>query len=233
MLSKNSESERRLADGLVFVTGTNTEVGKTWLGARLTELLRARSVEVAARKPVMSFDASDSTTDAAVLAAATGEPEGTVCPEHRRYEVPMAPPMAAEILGRASFSINDLLGEISIPDRGLVFVEGVGGPRSPLASDGDSVALIDKLEPDEVILVGDSKLGAINDVLTSCDALGRRPLVYLNHFDPSDDLHVRNREWLEARCGLLVFVAPPALAEHLVRNSPTTLDARSQPMEVK
>ena len=40
---------------LVFVTGTGTEVGKTWVGARLAEVLRKSRRNVAARKPAQSF----------------------------------------------------------------------------------------------------------------------------------------------------------------------------------
>src|SRR5581483_721782 len=86
----------RDCDLLVFVTGTGTEIGKTWWGSALATELHARGVAVAARKPAQSFAPNDAHTDADVLARATGERPDDVCPPHRWYPVPLAPPMAAD-----------------------------------------------------------------------------------------------------------------------------------------
>jgi dethiobiotin synthetase len=125
----------------------------------------------------------------------------------------MAPPMAAESLGRAPFSIEDLASELSWPtdavDVGLV--ETAGGVRSPLAADGDCLALCEVLAPDVVVLVADAGLGTINAVRLTLDALRSVPaavVVVLNRFDAALDLHVRNREWLQARDALTVVAGP-------------------------
>jgi len=117
---------------LVVCTGTATEIGKTWVGAATLRALRDRGLSVAARKPVQSYEIGDPTTDAAELAAATGEAVDMVCPAHRIYEVPMAPPMAADVLGRPSFTIEDLAAEITWPAKAgampaLVIQHGSGG----------------------------------------------------------------------------------------------------------
>jgi dethiobiotin synthetase len=182
---------------LVVVTGTTTEIGKTWVGARVLEALRAADVRVAARKPVQSFVPEDGPTDADLLAAATAESPYDVCPRHRWYERPLAPPMAAEALGRAPFTIDDLVAELAWPtviDIGLV--EGVGGPRSPLAADGDTVDLVHAVGPSTVVLVADAGLGTINAVRL-CAAALPGPVVVLNRYDRGDDLHARNRRWLD------------------------------------
>jgi dethiobiotin synthetase len=202
---------------LVVVTGTGTEVGKTWVAARVLARLRTDGVRVAARKPVQSFATADGSTDAEVLAQATGEEPGEVCPAHRWYERPLAPPMAADVLGRAPFSIADLIGEITWPDGVEVgLVEGVGGPRSPLAADGDTVDLVRALSPSVVVLVADAGLGTINAVRLSAAALPA-PLVVLNRYDGGDDLHVRNRRWLADECGLDVVTSAEGVADRLRR----------------
>lgn len=133
---------------LVVALGTATEVGKTWVGARVLEELRRAGVSVGARKPVQSFAPGDGATDAEVLAAATGEAVEDVCPPHRWYEVAMAPPMAADALGRAPFTAADLVRELRWPQGVTVgWVETVGGPRSPIAADGDSADLAAALAP--------------------------------------------------------------------------------------
>ena len=185
---------------LVLVAGTGTEVGKTWVACRLARELRRRGLIVAARKPVQSYDAGDDLTgtDAALLAHATGEHPAVVCPQHRWYPVAMAPPIAAEALGRAPFTVADLVAELAWPPAvGVGLVEAAGGVRSPLAADGDAVAMAAALCPERVVLVADAGLGTINDVRLSTAALGPWPVtVVLNRFDPGEDLHVRNLEWL-------------------------------------
>jgi dethiobiotin synthetase len=192
------------------VAGTGTEVGKTWVACRLARALRARGLIVAARKPAQSFDARDDAadTDAGMLAHATGDHPAVVCPRHRWYPVAMAPPMAAAALGRPRFTIADLAGELAwAPGVGVGLVESVGGVRSPLADDGDTVDLAATLRPERIVLVADAGLGTINGVRLAAGALARWPLtVVLNRFDPRDDLHGCNADWLAGRDGLDVVV---------------------------
>ena len=199
---------------LVVALGTGTEAGKTWVGAAVLGELRRRGVAVAARKPVQSFAPGDGPTDAHVLAAATGELAEDVCPPHRWYAAAMAPPMAAEVLGRPPFTVAELAGELRWPDRTAVgWVETVGGPRSPIAVDGDSADLVAALAPDVAVLVADAGLGVINAVRLCAAALPAAPVVVLNHYDGSE-LHVRNRRWLESD-GLDVIVDRAELAGRL------------------
>ncbi|HVN51780.1 MAG TPA: AAA family ATPase [Acidimicrobiales bacterium] len=210
---------------LVVVVGTGTEVGKTWVAAAALRALRRRGLRVAARKPVQSFEPGDTGTDADVLGAATGEDAHTVCPPHRWYEVALAPPMAAEVLGRLAFTLSDLVDEITWPDDVEVgLVETAGGVRSPLAADdGDAVALTAALMPDTVVLVADAGLGTLNavrltlaalaDLLDSRDDL--ECLVVLNRFDHGDDLHRRNLAWLRDHDGIDALTSADALADAL------------------
>jgi dethiobiotin synthetase len=203
----------------VLVVGTATEVGKTWVGAATLRTLRAGGTTVAARKPAQSFAPDDPhPTDAAVLAAASGEAPDDVCPPHRAYPVPMAPPMAADALGLPVPTVADLLGELRWPDTSveLGWLETVGGPRSPIGSDGDAVTVAGHLDPDVVVLVADAGLGTVNAVLVSIAPFaGRRVVVVLNRFDATIDLHVRNLDWLRTREGLEVVTDPEALSELL------------------
>lgn len=205
------------AKQLIFVTGTSTEVGKTWVAARLVEALRARGLTVSARKPVQSFEDGSELSDADVLAAATGEAPHVVCPEHRWYPMGLAPPMAAHALSAPPFTIRDLVCELVWPDAlDIGVVEGAGGLRSPLAADGDNLDLLHALRPDVVVLVADAELGTINAVrLTIIGLQPYRPVVVLNRFDPGRELHRRNLEWLTAVDGLDVVTTPVAVADRL------------------
>jgi dethiobiotin synthetase len=201
----------------IGVAGTGTDIGKTWVTASCARALRARGLTVAARKPAQSFSAGD-TTDAEILAAATGEDPHTVCPPHRWLAIPMAPPMAAAALGLPGFTIATLVDETTVGDHGITFVETAGGLRSPIATDGDCVAYLNALQPAAVLLVADAGLGTINLVRLSVDALGeQRVVVYLNRFDGTDDLHVRNADWLRNQESLEIVTDPEALTETFVQ----------------
>lgn len=201
------------------MTGTGTDTGKTWVAAQLLSSLRGAGHPVAARKPAQSFAPGEGSTDADVLARATGERPTDVCPPHRWYEVPMAPPMAADLLGRPRFAVSDLVDELRWPDgMRLGLVEGVGGPRSPLATEGDTVTLAEALGPDTVLLVAGPGLGAINAVLLAVAALvPPSPVVFLNRYSEGNPLHVRNTEWLRDRAGLDVVTDLASLVSRLVR----------------
>jgi dethiobiotin synthetase len=223
---------------LVVVCGTGTEVGKTWVAAAVLRECRRRGLSVAARKPAQSFDPDTSAatdTDAAVLAGASGEDPAAVCRDDRSFSRALAPPMAAEALGRPPFTVADLVAELDWPRPPvrLGVVELAGGVRSPQAADGDGIDFVGRLRPDAVVLVADAGLGTINAVRLAVSALASVThgssldlpvpvVVVLDRFDPADDVHRRNRQWLSDRDGLAVMVVPgeeAALADALVDSS--------------
>jgi dethiobiotin synthetase len=205
---------------LVVCVGTATEVGKTFVGAAVLGELRRRGRTVAARKPAQSFAPGDPhPLDGEVLAGATGEPPERVCLPSRTYAVAMAPPMAADVLGRPVPTLRELLDELSWPDPppDVRWLETVGGPRSPIAADGDAVDLVAAVGPDRIVLVAEAGLGAINAVslsLAPFRSLGHDPVVILNRFDGADDLHRRNAAWLRSH-GVRAVEHPRALADLL------------------
>jgi dethiobiotin synthase len=205
---------------LVFVSGTGTGVGKTWWTTAVARELRAAGVRVAVRKPAQS-SAPGEPRDADILAAATGDDPANVCPPHRSYDLAWAPPMAADELGLAPFGVRDLAAELvwpPDPGGGLVeigLVEGVGGPRSPIASDGDNVDFAREIQPELVVLVADAGLGTINAVRLAAAAYDDFPLIVaLNRFG-NDPLHTRNRDFLVTRADLDVVTTPSQLAARL------------------
>jgi dethiobiotin synthetase len=205
-----------MPDSTIVVTGTDTEVGKTWLTVELALALRQRDVAVSIRKPVQSFDSTDRTTDADILAEASGEDPIVVCPGHRRYALAMAPPMAADAIGSPPFKVDELVQELDLPGAGVTLVEGVGGARSPLAHDGDTIDLARLLEADAVVVVAHSGLGTLNSVRLVADALeDLNTFVYLNRFNRADALHAANRAWLTDVDGFDVSTTPFELLSHL------------------
>lgn len=217
-----------MSDAIV-VSGTDTGVGKTWVTARLAEAMARRGVAVAVRKPVQSFDPNDGRTDAEILATASDADPVTVCPRHRWYEIPLAPPIAAEALGRPPIVMRQLVDETQLPAGAITLIEGVGGARSPLADDGDTVALAAAFGVALIILVAPAGLGAINAVRLGAAAFDPVPvIVHLNRFDATNETQVRNLTWLRERDGFAVGSSIAELAGALLARRDTNASQEQQ-----
>jgi dethiobiotin synthetase len=93
----------------------------------------------------------------------------------------------------------------------------VGGPRSPIAADGDNVTLASAIAPDLVLLVAEAGLGAVNAVRMSVDAFAGAPIVVvLNRYDENDVVQHGNRDWLRDRDGYDVVTGPETAAARIV-----------------
>lgn len=173
----------------IFVTGTDTGVGKTYVGTRLIHKLKALGLTIAARKPVESGWPLDYTqTDAWQLLKAAQLPESAleqVCPY--RFKAALAPDRAARLEGQ-SITLQQLQAAVLNHAQGQwLYVEGAGGVYSPIAEDGLNADLAQLLGL-PVVLVTEDKLGCINHVLMAVEVLQRRGLtvagVILNRIHP-------------------------------------------------
>ncbi len=168
-----------MLDG-IFITGTDTGVGKTYVGSRIVAGLKAHGIAVTARKPVESGCERDGDrllpADAMAYAEALGDPSALerICPF--RFEAALAPPSAARRAG-VRLRMQDLVTACD-HNNGLLVVEGAGGFYSPLAEDGLNADLASTLGL-PVLLVAANRLGCINHVLLTLEAVGRRGLTPL------------------------------------------------------
>ena len=165
-----------------FITGSGTEIGKTFVTAALIRELRRRGRPVAALKPVASgFDpAQAAASDPGVLLAALGEPLSAetlnrIAPW--RFRAPLSPYMAAARENRAiDFAALIAHSRNAIAEApSTLLIEGVGGVMVPLDERHTVLDWIAALRI-PAILVGGSYLGAISHALTALDALRSRSL---------------------------------------------------------
>ena len=164
----------------IFVTGTDTDVGKTWFGCQLIEYLQQQKIDIAPRKPVESGWSDDITqTDAWKLATASKKQHqlDIICPN--RFKAPVSPVRAAR-LERHELSLMQLKRQClaTLKPKQLLYIEGAGGFYSPLCENGLNADLCQMLEL-PVILVAEDKLGCINQVLLSVEAIKQRGLTLI------------------------------------------------------
>ncbi len=206
----------------LFITGTDTGVGKTYVAALIARSLRAAGRRVGVYKPAASGCTRQAdgeeliSDDALALWKAAGEPGDLehVCPQ--RFAAPLAPHLAAAQEGKR---VNALLLQSGLDywrERSeIVLVEGSGGLMSPLGETGYNGDLAAKLGL-PLVIVARNALGTINatlQTLVAATAFGEGLAVagiVLNHPapPPADDVSLAsNRQELLARC------VPPVLAE--------------------
>jgi dethiobiotin synthetase len=190
----------------VFVTGTDTAVGKSLVTAALALALKRLGRRVGVMKPIETGIAPSKVerSDAARLRAVVESEEtlGAICPY--LFEQPVAPLAAAQaerrtIDLRVIRQVYRLVGN-RYDD---VVVEGIGGLRVPVAPKSDVMDVIKTLKLPAVV-VGRAGLGGINHALLAIDALRRRriPLIalVLNRTEPvrSAVMRLQEKTTLEA-----------------------------------
>lgn len=192
----------------LFVTGTDTEVGKTWVSTALIAALRARGLSVAALKPIASGAERDAAgrlvnADALALQAAAG---GALAYERVNpyvFEPPIAPHLAAAEAGVA-ISLERLRAHARslAAEADVVVVEGVGGWAVPLDAE-HSVADLARALGWPVLLVVGLRLGCLNHALLTARAIQADGLHLAgwvaNTIDPAFDRLDGNLRTLVAR----------------------------------
>jgi dethiobiotin synthetase len=157
---------------IVFVTGTDSGVGKTWVGCALARALVQSGHSVVAIKVVETgTDLNPSSNEDGVqLAAATGQRS----PRHAiyRFRTPVAPAVAAELEGHPKLDFDTVVGEVERVARGseITLVETAGGLLAPLAWDWNVVDLAEALGA-SVLVAAANRLGTINHTLLTLSAL--------------------------------------------------------------
>lgn len=163
---------------IYFITGTDTEIGKTHVSCGLVRALKRRGAHVAAFKPIASgLDEDGYNSDAKALREAAGLelPMDLVNPY--RFGPPIAPHIAAHETGLPiqlipiGLAIHGIAAEIKV-------VEGVGGWEIPLAHPSDDpdtetlmLSELARTLDGEVVIVVGMRLGCINHALLTARAV--------------------------------------------------------------
>ena len=215
----------------LYVTGTDTGIGKSVASAALLHALRARGLSAVGMKPVASgcerTPGGWRNDDARLLQAASDPRPGYADVNPYALPNPLAPELAAADAGITLSLVPILAAHARLAAQAdVVVVEGVGGWAAPLSATLDQVDLVRALDLPVLLVVG-LRLGCINHARLSARAIaadGARLAGWIgNAIDPAmdrcDDILALLQARLPVPCwGRLPFASvpdPPILARHL------------------
>ncbi len=164
----------------LFITGTDTNVGKTYIGCLIASGLYQRGVNVLPRKPIetgcKTINGNLHPLDAHALFSASQSKTSLdqVCPY--RYTPAISPHLAIR-RKNGRILLQNLLNACTnnIKKDDFLLIEGAGGFYSPLCEDALNANLAEALKL-PVVLVIDNKLGAINQTLLALSAIEKHQL---------------------------------------------------------
>jgi dethiobiotin synthase len=201
----------------LLITGTDTGVGKTWIGRALGNALVTAGRRVVAIKPVETgcSDATALHEDGALLAAATGQAEPRAA--LYRFPSPLPPALAADAAGEA-IDLDAMLLRLEELSTGaeVVLVEGVGGLLAPMTWEWTVVDLARALGASALVIAAD-RLGTISHTLLTLGALELAGLevagVVLTALETPDPSTGANAAAIARLAGIDRIVTVPRLAD--------------------
>lgn len=185
---------------VLFVSGIDTEIGKTYVTGMLARALQNQGIKVITQKLIQTGVPQDAISDDIIIhRELMGMPlqlcdlNHTTCPY--RYIKPASPHLAAALSGQApdlkvvTDATRDLLSEFD-----MVLLEGAGGLLVPVTNELLSLDYIAE-QGYPIVLVTTGRLGSINHTLLSLEAIRQRGLtvhsVIYNHIH-DDDKQIAN-----------------------------------------
>ena len=174
----------------LFVTGTDTDIGKTCVSAGLALALKKSGINVGVMKPFMcgisqktSFSHDDVTT--LTNAANVNDPRELINPFF--FPISASPYTAAKNLGQ-KINIKLVLDSYKKLSKihDVMLVEGIGGIMTPILKDYAIIDLIKDLKANTIIVTS-SKIGTVNHTILTCNICKSMKIpvkgLIINNFD--------------------------------------------------
>jgi len=162
----------------IFITATNTDIGKTYTTIKLASVLNELGYKVGVFKPIET-GVKDIPSDGTKLLEASKNKDITlddVVPV--RFSLPAAPYVAKKDKKIDFQKIKNSYERVE-KNSDIVLVEGAGGPLTPVEEDFFMVDFIEFLEVKKTLLVSPNSLGSINDTLLSQSLLKQREIEFV------------------------------------------------------
>ena len=200
----------------LFITGTGTDVGKTYVTGLIIKKLRENGKNAAYYKAAMS--GNERCTDGTLLPgdalqvksiSGIGQPLTEMCPYI--YETAVSPHLASKIEGNPVKMELVLQGFDNVCGRyDYATAEGSGGILCPLRFDQQKIQLEDFIMARSLscLMIADAGLGTINAVVLTAEYMKVRNIpvkgILFNRYEPGNRLHEDNKFMCEYMTGLKV-----------------------------
>lgn len=219
----------------IFITGTGTDVGKTYVTGLIVKKLRENNKKAAYYKAAMSgndrrSDGSLIPGDALLVKNRAGieQPLEEMCPYI--YETAVSPHLASKIEGNPVEMEQVLNSFDNVCNKyDYITAEGSGGILCPLRFDEKKIQLEDfiKARGLSCLMIADAGLGTINAVVLTAEYMKAHQIpvkgIIFNHYEPGSRLHEDNRFMCECMTGLKVIAC--------VKDGDTDLDIPFEVLE--
>jgi dethiobiotin synthetase len=216
----------------LFVTGTDTNIGKTLISAALLHAYALQGKRVVGMKPVAAgCEADGSYSDVMALQAASNVRVENALMNPYRYPIAVAPHLAAQQQGDSIELPRILQAYVTLAAQAdVVVVEGAGGFILPLNAQQDGGDLAVALALPVVLVVG-MRLGCLNHALLTAQAIRMRGLKLAgwvaNCVDEQMTLRDENIATLQQRIGAPLLGVVPYQAQPDARYVAASLDMAS------
>ena len=201
----------------LFITGTGTDIGKTYVAGLILKKFQDNKKNAAYYKAAMS--GNDRRPDGSLIpgdalhvktVSGIGEPLGEMCPYV--YETAVSPHLASQIEGNPidMEKVLQILDDVCCR-YDYVTAEGSGGILCPLRFDDQKIQLEDFIRARDLncLLIADAGLGTINSVVLTAEYMKAHNIpvkgIIFNHYEPGNRLHDDNLFMCETMTGLKVI----------------------------
>lgn len=219
----------------LFITGTGTDVGKTYVTALMLKKLRSMEKNAAYYKAAMSGNDRDERGrllpgDAIHVKDVSGITQSleSMCPYV--YETAVSPHLASQIEGNpVELNVVKKGFEALRENYDYVVMEGSGGIICPIRFDDEKLQLEDMIKAMDLacVIVADAGLGTINSVVLTAEYMKAKNIeikgIIFNHFHPGDVMEEDNLKMCQLLTGLKVLAC--------VKDNDTELDIDEALME--
>ncbi|SFL50665.1 dethiobiotin synthetase [Lachnospiraceae bacterium KH1T2] len=216
----------------LFIAGTGTDIGKTYVTALIVKKLKEIGCNAAYYKAAMSGnERSESGNlipgDAKWVKEISGisQPISEMCPYI--YETAVSPHLASRIEGNpVKMDVLDETFKAVAENYDYITMEGSGGILCPISFDNGEIYLEDLIKHFGMnsLLIADAGLGTINSVVLTYEYMIKKNLkllgIIFNNYDPENTMHKDNLFMCERLTGLNVIAC--------VKHGDKTLDIESE-----
>ncbi len=197
----------------LFVTGTGTDIGKTYVSAAIARELTKKNLSLAYYKAAVSGSDCIEHSDAGYVRDSSGIKQNTESLLSYLYEKPLSPHLAARGENRFA-SLDRIVSDFDSlrANYDYVLSEGAGGIICPVVWEKDChLMYLDILKTLKLnaVVVSDAGLGTINHTVLTISYLLQNSVnvkgVILNNFDSNSLMHTDNLKMIEEISGIKVI----------------------------